>query len=61
MAKKQEKIKLKQFASGAGKGKKQIATLKGLGLNKVNKVVELEDTEAVRGMFNKVKHLVEII
>lgn len=54
-------IKVKQIASGAGRLKKQIATLKGLGLNKVNREVELEDTLAVRGMINKVKHLVKVI
>ena len=54
-------IKLKQLNSGAGKIKKQIQTLKGLGLNKINKIVELNDTPAIRGMINKVRHLVEIV
>lgn len=54
-------IRVKQIASGAGRLKKQIATLKGLGLNKVNREKELEDTLAIRGMINKVKHLVIVI
>ncbi len=54
-------IRIKQIASGAGRLKKQIATLKGLGLNKINRVKELEDTLAIRGMINKVKHLVIVI
>ncbi|MEC7831441.1 MAG: 50S ribosomal protein L30, partial [Pseudomonadota bacterium] len=39
----------------------QRKNLVGLGLNKVNKVVELEDTPSVRGMINKVDHLVKVI
>jgi len=40
---------------------KQKAILIGLGLNKMNKVVELEDTAAIRGMINKIPHLVQIV
>ena len=39
----------------------QTATLKGLGLNKMNRTRELEDTPSVRGMVNKISHLVQII
>jgi large subunit ribosomal protein L30 len=39
----------------------QRATLKGLGLNKMHRVRELEDTPAVRGMVNAVSHLVQIV
>jgi large subunit ribosomal protein L30 len=38
----------------------QAANLKGLGLRKINDVRELEDTPAVRGMINKVNHLVSV-
>jgi len=55
------KVKIQQIASGAGRYKDQIQTLKGLGLNKMNKIVELEDTKSVRGMINKVSHLVKVI
>jgi len=54
-------VKIKQVRSGAGRGKDQIATLVGLGLNKINKESELADTPAVRGMINKVKHLLDIV
>ena len=53
-------IKIKQVASGAGRIKPQIQTLKGLGLNKMHRSVELQDTPSIRGMINKVKHLVKV-
>ena len=39
---------------------KQRATVLGLGLTKLNKVVVLEDTRCVRGMINKIIHMVEV-
>ncbi len=54
-------IKVKQIASPIGRPAKQKAILVGLGLNKMNKVVELEDTAAIRGMVNKIPHLVQIV
>lgn len=54
-------IKIKQIRSAIRRPKDQTATLIGLGLNKMNRVKELEDTPSVRGMVNKVAHLVEII
>lgn len=39
---------------------KQRATARGLGLTKMNKVVTLEDTPCVRGMINKIIHMVEV-
>ena len=59
-AKSDDKVKLQQIASSAGHTKSQIATLKGLNLNKIGKTVELENTSAVRGMIEKVKHLLRI-
>jgi large subunit ribosomal protein L30 len=53
-------IKIKQIGSGAGRIKPQIQTLKGLGLNKMNRTVELQDTPSIRGMINKVKHLIKV-
>ena len=53
-------IKVKQVASPIGRPAKQKAVLIGLGLNKMNKVVELEDTPSIRGMINKIPHLVKI-
>ncbi len=56
-----KKIKIKQISSSLRRQPIQKKNLIGLGLNKVNKVVELEDTPSVRGMINKVNHLIEII
>ena len=54
-------IVVKQIGSPIRRPKDQLATLKGLGLNKMNRTRELEDTPSVRGMVNKVPHLVTII
>ena len=51
-------IKVVQIRSAIGREGSQRKTLIGLGLNKIGRVRELEDTPAVRGMINKVKHLV---
>ncbi len=55
-----EKIKVTLVRSGIGKQKKIRATLKGLGLTKLNKTVELENTPAIRGMIEKVSFLVRV-
>lgn len=52
---------VKQIASPNGAEKWQRDTLKGLGLNKMNRVRELEDTPSVRGMIKRVHHLVKIV
>ncbi|MEC7452536.1 MAG: 50S ribosomal protein L30 [Pseudomonadota bacterium] len=54
-------IKVKQTKSAIGRQPKHKATLKGLGLRKINHVRELEDTPAVRGMINRVYYMVEIV
>lgn len=61
MAKKKATLKVKQIGSPIGRTKDQLATLKGLGLNKMHRVRELEDTPSVRGMINKIPHLVTIV
>ena len=53
-------VKVTQTGSPIGRQKYQRETLKGLGLNKMHKTRELEDTPSVRGMINKVKHLVSV-
>ena len=53
-------IKLKQTGSPIRRTKDQRATLIGLGLNKMHKVSELEDSPEVRGMIRKVQHMVEV-
>ena len=54
-------IVVKQIGSPIRRPAIQRETLKGLGLNKMNRTRELEDTPAVRGMVNKIAHLVTII
>ena len=54
------KIKVTQTGSPIGRRKDQRATLIGLGLNKMNRSRELEDTPSVRGMIDKVRHLVAV-
>ena len=56
-----EKIKIKQVRSRIGRPLDQKRTLDALGLRKMNAVVEHNDTPAIRGMVNKVKHLVTIV
>ncbi len=53
-------VKVTQVASGFGRKPGQQDTLKGLGLNKIGRSRELEDTPAVRGMIRKVAHLVKV-
>ena len=53
-------IQVTQIKSAIGRKPGQKETLIGLGLNKLNKTSILEDTPSVRGMVNKVKHLVRI-
>lgn len=53
-------VTVTQIGSPIGRHKSQRATLKGLGLNKMHRTRTLEDTSAVRGMINKVKHLVRV-
>ncbi len=54
------KIKITQIGSPIGRPNNQRETLIGLGLNKMNKTRELQDTSAIRGMVNKVSHLVRV-
>jgi large subunit ribosomal protein L30 len=54
-------IVVKQIASASRRPDIQRRTLIGLGLNKMNRTRELEDTPSVRGMVNKISHLVTIV
>ena len=58
MAGKTNTVKVTQVKSPIGRPADQRETLKGLGLNKMNRTRELEDTSAIRGMIKKVAHLV---
>ncbi len=53
-------VKVQQIKSPIGRRGDQRQTLLGLGLNKMNRISELEDTPAVRGMINKVRHLIRV-
>tara|TARA_Y100000590_G_C15713841_1_gene1011210 strand:- start:1934 stop:2107 length:174 start_codon:yes stop_codon:yes gene_type:complete len=53
------KVRIKQIRSSIGKKPNQKATLKALGLKKINDVVEKEDNPSLRGMIKIVSHLVE--
>lgn len=54
------KVRVTQIASAAGRKPGQKGTLVGLGLNKQRATRELEDTPSVRGMINKVAHLIRV-
>ena len=54
------KLTVKLVKSPIGYNRRQRATLKGLGLRRMQHTVEVEDTPSVRGMIEKVKHLVEV-
>ena len=60
MAKKKT-IVVQQYASAARRPDIQRRTLIGLGLNKMNRTRELEDTPSIRGMVNAIPHLVKIV
>ena len=54
------KLRITQVKSQIDRPKRQKATLLALGLRKMNQVVELEDSAQIRGMINKVDHLVSV-
>lgn len=54
-------IVVKQIGSPIRRPAKQRATLVGLGLNKMHRTRELEDTPSIRGMVASIPHMVEII
>ena len=60
MAAKKKTLKVTQTGSPIRRKSDQRATLVGLGLNKMNKTRELEDTPSVRGMIHKVRHMVRV-
>ena len=55
------KIKITQTGSPIRRDKTQRATLVGLGLNKIRRQKTLKDTPEVRGMINKIPHLVRVV
>ena len=61
MATNDKTIKVQQIGRPARRHHSQRETLVGLRLNKIGRVSELEDTPSVRGMIDKVKHLVRVV
>jgi large subunit ribosomal protein L30 len=60
-AQKDRTVTVEQVKSAARRPARQTATLIGLGLNKLHRTRTLKDTPEVRGMINKVKHLVRVV
>ena len=61
MVKRDDKtIIVKQTKSLIGSTKKQISSMKGLGLRRINHTVSLMDTPEIRGMIKVVRHMVEV-
>lgn len=56
-----DSMRIKLVRSGIGRTQDQKDTLRGLGLTKLHKIVTREDTPAIRGMVNKVSHLVKVL
>ncbi len=54
-------VKIKMIGSVIGCPESQRATVRGLGLRRLQQVVEREDTPMVRGMINKIPHLVAVV
>ena len=54
-------IRIRQVRGRPGTNKRQQECLRGLGLRRIGHVVEREDTPAIRGLVNRVSHLVEIV
>jgi large subunit ribosomal protein L30 len=54
-------VTIEQYASPIRRPERQVSTLKGLKLNKLHRRATLKDTPEVRGMLNKVQHMVRII
>ncbi len=60
MAAVKKTVRVTQIGSPIGRPRDQRETLIGLGLNKMHRTRELEDTPSVRGMINKIGHLVRV-
>ena len=54
------RVRIRWVRSEIGSNRRQRATLRGLGLKRLRQVVELEDSPAIRGMIDKVRHLVVV-
>ena len=55
------KIRIKQVRSAINRPQRQKRTIQALGFRKLNQVVEHEDTPQIKGMIEKVAHMVEVV
>lgn len=55
-----KKLRIRQTRSAIGRTEKQKRTVRALGFRRLHQVVVVEDTPQVRGMVNKIRHLVEL-
>ncbi|MDB3946290.1 50S ribosomal protein L30 [Gammaproteobacteria bacterium] len=55
-----KRIKVTLVKSKYGRGARQLACVHGLGLRRIHQTVELEDSPMIRGMVNKVSHLIRV-
>ena len=55
-----KRVKVTLVRSTIGFDKKQAAIVQSMGLRRINHTVELQDTDSIRGMIHKVRHLVEV-
>jgi large subunit ribosomal protein L30 len=56
-----KKVRIRQIRSGIGCPREMRETLKALGLGRMHRIAERADTKEVRGMINKIPHLVEVV
>jgi large subunit ribosomal protein L30 len=56
----ERKLRIKYVKSSIGYSRRQKGTIRALGLRRLGDVVEQADSPAIRGMVNKVSHLVEV-
>ncbi|MFC1618462.1 50S ribosomal protein L30 [Candidatus Neomarinimicrobiota bacterium] len=61
MAKTEKTLRIKQIKSAIGYRKRAKGTLKALGIHRMHQTVEKPDNAAIRGMVEKVRHLVEVV
>ncbi len=54
-------MRITQYKSANGSDKRQLETLRSLGLRRIGHVVEIEDTPQARGMVHRVRHLVRVV
>jgi large subunit ribosomal protein L30 len=53
-------VRITQFKSANGSDKRQLDTLRSLGLRRIGHTIEVQDTPQARGMLHRVRHLVRI-